>query len=132
MFTNDDFFIPNDRILRCLNIPQNSPNSEYTSHLPKNFIIYLISTTKWRYNRGKCILAYNSHILCCTFKNLISTHLLNCAESRGTGHAHLRLMFFPCLCEIPQTYFFKLLPGDFTDFHATLHTASVDSPDKKL
>ena len=31
-----------------------------------------------------------------------------------------------------QTYYFKLLPGHFTDFHETLYTASVDSPDKKL
>ena len=31
-----------------------------------------------------------------------------------------------------QTYFFKLLPGDFTDSHKTLHTAFVDAPEKKL
>ena len=32
-----------------------------------------------------------------------------------------------------QTYFFELLnSGDFTDLHQTLHTASVDSPDKNL
>ena len=27
---------------------------------------------------------------------------------------------------------FELLPGDFTNFHNILHTASRDSPDKKL
>ena len=27
---------------------------------------------------------------------------------------------------MPKTYFFKLLPGDFTDLHQTWHTASVD------
>ena len=31
-----------------------------------------------------------------------------------------------------QTYFFELLLGDFTDLHETLHTASVDPPDKKV
>ena len=34
------FFVPNDRIFHCLNIPQNSPNLEYKSHLAKNFIIH--------------------------------------------------------------------------------------------
>ena len=34
-FSNDDFFVPNDHIFHCLNTPQNSPNLEYTSHLPK-------------------------------------------------------------------------------------------------
>ena len=32
--------VPNDRIFHCLNMPQNSPNLEYTSHLLKNVIIY--------------------------------------------------------------------------------------------
>ena len=31
-FLNGDFFVPNDGILHCLNIPQNSPNLEYKSH----------------------------------------------------------------------------------------------------
>ena len=31
-----------------------------------------------------------------------------------------------------QTYFLELLPGNLTDFHKTLHTASVDSTDKKV
>ena len=39
-FPNDHFFISNDRIFHCLNIPQNSPNLEYTSHLLKIFKIY--------------------------------------------------------------------------------------------
>ena len=34
------FFVTNDHIFHCLNIPQNSPNLEYRSHLPKKFIIY--------------------------------------------------------------------------------------------
>ena len=39
-FSNDHFVVRNDRIFHCLNIPQNSANLEYTSHLPKNVIIY--------------------------------------------------------------------------------------------
>ena len=30
-----------------------------------------------------------------------------------------------------QTYFFEVLPGVYTNVHQTLHTASVNSPDKK-
>ena len=48
-----------------------------------------VSTTRWRYNQGTCVLAYESHN-CCAFKNLISTRPLNCAASRGIGHAHFR------------------------------------------
>ena len=40
--------------------------------------------------------------------------------------------FFPQICKMLQTYFFKLLQGDFSNLHKTLHTASVDPPDKKL
>ena len=39
-FLNDDFSVPNDLIFHCLNISQNSPNIEYTSHLPNNVLIY--------------------------------------------------------------------------------------------
>ena len=38
--------------------------------------------------------------------------------------------FFPQIREMSHTYFFKLLPDDFTDLHNILHTTSVDSPDK--
>ena len=82
-----------------------------------------ISTTRWHYNQGKCILAYNSHILYRTFKNLIST------RSRSMPISALIFFFF---CKMSQTYFFKLLSGNFTDLHETLHTASVDSPDKNV
>ena len=60
-FSNEAFFVPNDRIFQYLNIPQNSPNLEYKSHLPKNVISISssMSTTRWRYNQGKCILVYN-------------------------------------------------------------------------
>ena len=39
-FSNNDFFIQNDHIFHCLNIPQSSPNLEYMSHLPRKFMIY--------------------------------------------------------------------------------------------
>ena len=51
-----------------------------------NLLSSLISTTRCRYNQGKCGLAHNSQIFCCTFKNIISTRSLNCAESRHVGH----------------------------------------------
>ena len=129
-FSNYHFFVPNDCIFHSLNMPQNLPNLEYTSHLPKKSSS--ISTTRWPYKQGKCVLANNSHTLCCTFKNLISMHSLNCAESCHIGHSHFHLnFFFSQIHKMKQTYFFKLLSGDFTDLHQTLHTASLDSPDKK-
>ena len=36
------FFVLNDHIFHCLNMPQNSPNLEYKSHLPTLFIIYCL------------------------------------------------------------------------------------------
>ena len=57
-----------------------------------NLLSSSISTTRWRDNQGKCVLAYNSHILCRTFKNLISRRSLNCAESR-----HYRPRLFPLI-----------------------------------
>ena len=53
-----------------------------------NLLSPSISTTRWHYNQRKCILAYNSHILCCTFKNVIFTHSLNCIESGDTADGH--------------------------------------------
>ena len=41
-------------------------------------------------------------------------------------------LFFLQICKISQTYFFKLVPGNFTDLQQTLHTASVDTPEKKV
>ena len=35
--------------------------------------------------------------------------------------------FFPQICEMSLAYFFKILPGDFTHLHQTLHTSSVYS-----
>ena len=97
-----------------------------------NLLSSSISTIRRRYNQGKCILPYTSHILCCAFKNLISERSLNSAESRDIGHAHFCLRFFVEIYKISQTYVFELLPGHFTDLHQTLHTASLDSPDKKI
>ena len=55
-----------------------------------------ISSPRWCYNQGKCVLAYNSHILCRTFKNLISIRSLSYAESSDTCHAHFRIPDFFC------------------------------------
>ena len=97
-----------------------------------NLLLLWISTTRWRYNQGKCILVYNPHILCHTFKNLISTHSVNCAESRGKATPISACCFFFFFCKMTKTYFFELLPGDFSNLHGTWHTASVDPPDKKV
>ena len=45
-------------------------------------------------SKKKCVLANNSHILCRTFKNLMSACSVNCDESWGIGHGHFRLPFF--------------------------------------
>ena len=92
-FSNDNFFVPNDHIFCCLNIPQNSPN---LSHLPKKFIIYCHPQFP---PLGGAIIKESvfwliTHLLGCTFKNLMSTHSLNCAESCGVSHGHLCLLFF--------------------------------------
>ena len=47
-----------------------------------------------RDNNSYSQLVYISHILCHTFKNLISTCSLNCAEYHDIGHAHFRLLCF--------------------------------------
>ena len=75
-----------------------------------------ISTTRWRYNQGKCILAYNSHILCCTFKNLIFTRSLNCTETRDIGHAHFHLLFFPANSWNVANLLFQTPPRRFHRF----------------
>ena len=59
-----------------------------------NLLLLWMSTTRWCYNQGKCILAYNSHILYRIFKNLISTRSLNCVESHDIGHSHFRICLF--------------------------------------
>ena len=93
-FSKDHFFGPNDHIFHCLNMHQNWPNLEYTHHKNcDNLLSSSISTTRWCYNQGNCILAYESHKLCHTFKNFISMRSLNCVESRHIGHAHFRLLF---------------------------------------
>ena len=59
----------------------------------QNILSFGNSTTRWRCNQGKCVLAYNSHILDRTFKNLIFTRSMNFAESCDIGHAHFRWHF---------------------------------------
>ena len=59
-----------------------------------NLLSSWISTTRWCYNQGKYVLAYNSHIFYSTFKNLISMHSLNCDEHHDIGQAHFCICFF--------------------------------------
>ena len=98
----------------------------------QNVLLSSISTTRQRSNQGKCILAHNSHLLYPRSKPLyprvhwIVLNLVKTAMPISANH------FFPQICKMSQTYFFKLLPGDFTYLHQTFYTASVDSPDRKL
>ena len=77
-----------------------------------------ISTSRWNYNQGKCILAYNSHILCRIFKNLISTRwivlnlVIYATSISGPG-------FFPAYLRNGANLLFQVLPGHFTNFHHT-------------
>ena len=78
-----------------------------------NVLLSSISTTRWHYNQGKCILVYNSHILCRTFKNLISMPSLNWVESRDIGNAHFCLFFFANLEYVINILF----PAPLKRFH---------------
>ena len=75
LFLNEWLFCPNDRIFHCLYIPQNSPNEEYTSHLPKNVIVYCRPRIP-------------------PLGAAISTSSLNCAECHDIGHAHFHPPIF--------------------------------------
>ena len=46
----------------------------------------------------------------------MSTRSLNSAESCDLGHTHFHLLFFSQIGKMSQTYFFELLPGNFTKF----------------
>ena len=70
-----------------------------------------IFTTEWHYNHRKCILAYNSHILYCIFKNLISTRSVNLGESRGISHVHP--FFFPANLQHVTNLLFQTPPRKF-------------------
>ena len=61
-----------------------------------NLLLSSIYTTRWRYNKGKCVLAHNAHVLCCTFKKHMSTCSVNYTEYCDIGHAHLCQSFFFC------------------------------------
>ena len=93
-FWNDHFFIPNDHIFHCLNITQNSPNLEGTSHRVKNFIIYCHPQFPPLGSAINKESAFWLITLCRVFNNLISTYSQNCAESSHIGHAHFHLRFF--------------------------------------
>ena len=55
------------------------PKTHQTWNIPvekwHNLLSSSISITMWHCYQEKCVLAYNSHILCRTFKNLTSTQL---------------------------------------------------------
>lgn len=56
-----------------------------------------------------------------------------CRNARRAGAWNSRFCIpFLQIRKISQIYYFKLVPGDFTDLQQTLHTASVDTPVIKL
>lgn len=56
-----------------------------------------------------------------------------CQNARRAGAWNARFCIpFLQIREISQIYYFKLVPGDFTNLQQTLHTASVDTPVIKL
>ena len=62
-------FHPKWCIFHCLNIPQNSPKVTPAEKC-HNLLLSSISTTRWCYNQGKCVLAHNVHMLCAHSKPL--------------------------------------------------------------
>ena len=74
-------------------MPQNSPNLEYLSHLPKNVIIYC--RPQFPPLGGAIINKSGFWLMTQTLSDIQKpSRSLNCAESRGIGHAHFRLTFF--------------------------------------
>ena len=79
-------------------IPQNSPNSEYKSHLVKNCMIYCCPQFS---PLGGTIIKESAFWLITPlhfvthsktlYQQIVS---LNYAESREIGHTHFRLLFF--------------------------------------
>ena len=127
LFFELPLFCPNHHIFHCLNIPQNSPNLEYISHLPKkcqNLLSSSISTTRWCYNQGKCVLAYNSYFVTHSKTLYPCVHWI--VESSAID-PFLPTIFSRKFAICHKPTFSELLPGNFTYFHQTLHTASVDS-----
>ena len=123
------FFVPNDHIFHYLNIPQNSPNLEYTSYLPKNVIIYCRPQFP---PLGGAIIKesafwFITHILCRTFKNLICTRSLNCAESCDIGPFHKFAK-----CRKPTFSNSSQLFSQISTKLCTQHLHYLDSPDKNL
>ena len=119
-------------IFHCLNIPQNSPNLEYKSHLAKNCIICHPEFTPLGGAIGEesvfwlitPIYSHNSH------KPYMHAFPELCWISwyRPISAYH----FSPQFCQMSQTNFFEILPGSFADWKETLHTASVDPPDRNV
>ena len=81
-------------IFHCLNIPQNSPNLEYMSHLPKNFIIYC--RPRFPPLGGVIIKESAFGLITLIYFIAHSKTLYPC-------------VFFPQIYKMSKTYFFELL-----------------------
>ena len=83
----------------------------------QNVLASSISTTRWCYNQGKCIL----------FSKTLYPRIHWIVLNLVIGHAHFRFPFFSANSRnIANLLFWTPL----TDLHQTLHKASMDSPDK--
>ena len=79
-----------------------------------------ISACRGHYNLGQRVFAYNSHTVCCTFKNPVSPHSVNGAESLCyLTHPLLPESFFPQNCKNWKTYFLELLLWILSDLRET-------------
>ena len=69
-----------------------------------------MSTCRGRYNNNERVVPYNSQTVHRTIKNLTSTRSGNWDESRGIGHAHLRLDRFRAKWQKLQNLLFRTRP----------------------
>ena len=92
-----------------------------------------IYACRGHYNLGQCVFAYNSHTVCHTLKNLVSTDSLNGADSLCHWPRPLPPREFFCkIAKNWKTYFFKLLLENLSDLRETWHIHSSAGPHLKL
>ena len=102
------FFIPNDCVFHCLN------NFIWHTH-QSWWKIFIIHCHHEFLPLGGAITKES------VFWLLTPIYLITHSK---TLYPHIP--FFFRKCEMSQTHFFELLPGNFTNLHETLHTAPLD------
>ena len=92
---------------------------------------YIYLPARGGFNLGQRLFAYNTHTVCCTFKNLVSPDSLNGAELLCNGHAHFGLESFFAKSRKLENLLFELR-GILSDLHETWHVHSSAGPDLQL